>query len=127
MAKAKLVLSVAMHPDRITDHTIAELLHLDISANVTPHVSTIAGNAEKGTRTRAECGVTIDCLDIVDLQKVLILWKRLRDVLNINCVWLEVWKDSDNSIAPYMGCICEWQFYLDHYTTVAPNVLTGTE
>jgi len=125
MAKVKLVLSVAMHPDKIMDHTVAELLNLGISANVTPHVSTIKGNLV--VAPRAENGLTIDCLDVAWGQDVLILWKRLRDVLNINCVWLEVWKDSEQAVEPYMGCICEWPYYLAHYTTVAPSLLKGSE
>ncbi len=126
MGKAKLVLSVAMHPDKVHDSVIAELMTLGTPANVRPMTSVLRGGIAAGTRTRAESGIEIELLDVRLTMYVLYLWKRLRDVLKINCLWLEVWKDADNQIEPYIGCICEWPYYQEHYAIVAPTLIQGT-
>lgn len=127
--KARIVLSVAMHHDRLLDSTIAELLVLEIGANVTPMTSVIKGNDEAGTRTRAEAGLTLDVFDFEQSTDILILWKRLRDVLKINCLWLEVFDPYyiSEDVANYRGCICDWPVYLAYSEIVGPDLIVGTK
>lgn len=121
--KVTLFLSSRNHDLSVVAKVLASM---DKLANIFPMISTVKD--ESTDVVHVEMGCKVDLLEDKPCTEygLLRIWQRLRDVLGIHCMWIEVTglhvvDDIGTTISEYKGCICEWPYYKSQHKLIGHN------
>ena len=103
---------------------------LKMLANVTPMHSVVKDKKTDKIVVEHACKIELlEDMSAHDTNKVLYLWRLLRDIIGIHCAWLEIdgvyAATGGNLISHandgYKGCICDWICYKDNYEVISDS------